>query len=211
MTNQEQPLTDENYKSILAYETSMAQIITARVLEKPELSAWMILFPILFVPYMQRHSRYKESTKGFVAGFLYTKKIALDVAYKLYKNEISCEEAEGIIAESVRKNPKAEELISNIYHQQIKEIDLLCDHYLALLATEEDKYDQMVRSHYESEDNYLSFVIRLAQMEKEVNRAASATFKEDEVEVPRIMNKMETKLLELRTQEAKQIFNRSER
>ncbi len=44
--------------------------------------------------------------------------------------------------------------------------------------------------------------------EKEVNSAAMATFNDDEVKVPEIMNKMENALLEQRVQEAKQFFTR---
>jgi len=208
MTNQEQVIIDENYKSILAYETRTAQIIAASVLEKPELSAWMILFPIVFVPYMQRHRRYKESKKGFRTGYLYTKEIALNTAYKLYKHEISREEALVMVEKTVQKDPKAERLVKQIYHQQIEEIKLLYEHYLALLATNEDQYEQMVIVHYQSEDNYLGFVNQLAETEKEVNRAAMATFKDDEVKVPEIMKKMESLLLDQRVQEAKQFFTR---
>ena len=206
MTRQEQVVMEENYKSILAHETKTAEIITSKVLEKPELSAWMILMPIVFILFMQRHQKYNESSKGFSAGYLYTKKIALDIAYRIYNQQISCEEAQAVMAETVQKNPNAESIVSNIYHQQIEEIKLLCEHYLALLASNEDKYDQMVVSHYQTEDNYLSYVNRLAETEKEVTRAATATFKDAEVEVPEIMEKMGNYLMGLRLEEAKQFF-----
>ncbi len=206
MTKQEQLDVDENYKSILAYETKTAQIITSKVLEKPELSAWMILMPIVFILFMQRHQKYNESSKGFSAGYFYTKKVALDIAYRIYNHEISYKEVQTVISETVQKNPNAESIVLNIYHQQIEEIKLLCEHYLALLATKEDKYLQMVVNHYQTEDNYLSYVNRLAETEKEVTRAATATFKDAEVEVPEIMEKMEKYLWELRIGEAKQFF-----
>lgn len=107
----------------------------------------------------------------------------------------------------VRKNPNAELLVLNIYNYQIEEIKLLCEHYLGLLASKKDKYDQMVVSHYQTEDNYLGFVNRLAEIEKQVTRTTNDTFKDEAVEVPEIMEKMEKHLWELRFEEAKQFFS----
>ena len=206
MTNQGLVIIDENYKSILAYESNTAQIITSKILEKPELSAWMILLPLVFILFMQRYQKYKESSKVFIAGYLYTKKIALDTAYRIYNNEISHEEALAMVAETVQKNPNAELIVLNIYNQQIEEIKLLCEHYLALLASKKANYDQMVVSHYQTWDNYLDFVNELAETEKQVTRATTATFKDDAVDVPEIMEKMEEYLGELRLKEARRFF-----
>ncbi|HBW35162.1 NF038143 family protein [Desulfosporosinus sp. BICA1-9] len=205
MTNQKQLIRNESYEAILAYENKTAQTITAKVLEKPELSAWMILMPIVFILFMQRSQKYKAASTAFCEGYLYTKKIALDTACRIYKNEYSHEESIAMAAETVQKNPKAEQTVINIYNQQIEEIKLLCEHYLALLASKEDKYDQMVVSHYQTEDNYLCYINRLTKTEKEVTRATTSTFK-DAVEVPEILGKMEKYLWELRVEEAKQFF-----
>lgn len=206
MTTQELVITEENYKNILAYENKTARIITSKVLEKPELSAWMILIPIVFIPFMQRYQKYKESAKIFSEGYLYTKKIALDTAYKIFKNEISLEDAPVVITKAVQNNPHADQIVLNIYQKQIQEIEILCEHYLTLLASEKVKYGEMVVGHYQMEDNYLSFVNKLSEAEKEVTRAASATFKDEMVEVPDIMEKMEKHLSELRLKEAKLFF-----
>jgi len=205
MDKQELAIINENYKSILAYETKTAQIITSKIIEKPELSAWMVLMPIVFILFIQRYQKYNESSKGFSAGYLYTKKIALETAYRIYNYEISREEASALVVEIVQKNPNAELTILNIYNQQIKEIKLLSEHYLALLATKKDSYNQMVVSHYQTEDNYLGFVNQLAETEKEVTKASTPTFK-DVVEVSGIMEKVEKNLWELRFEEARKFF-----
>ena len=62
MVNQEQVIKDEKCKAILSYENKTAYSITAKVLEKPELSAWMILLPIVFILFMQRQKKYKEAS-----------------------------------------------------------------------------------------------------------------------------------------------------
>lgn len=206
MTNQEL-ITEENYQNILAYENKTALKVFSQVADKPVLSAWMILIPIVFVPYMQRHQRYKESRKAFSEGYLYTKKIALHVAYQIYKNEISGENARSVIKEMVEKNPHADEKVLNIYDKQIQEIELLSAHYLGLFGTGKVSYGEMILCHYQTEHNYLSFVNKLLEAEKEVNRAASATFKDGVAEVPEIMEKMEKQLEELRLEEIKIFFN----
>ena len=205
MTN-ETLILDENYKSILEYENRTAQTITSRVLDKPELSAWMILLPIVFLLHMQRYQKYKVSSTAFKAGYLYTKEIALNIAYRVYNNEITREEALVVVAETVQKNPSAEPIVLNIYSQQIEEIKLLIEHYLLLLDTKEYKYEQMIVSHYKTENNYLSFVNQLTEIEKQVTNASTATFNDDALEVPEILGKMEAQLLKLRTEEAKQFF-----
>ncbi|MEL7566725.1 MAG: NF038143 family protein [Dehalobacterium sp.] len=199
-------ITDENYQSILAYENKIAQIITAKVLEKPELSVWMILIPIVFIPFMQRYQKYQESAKTFREGYLFTKKIGLDTAYRIFRKEIALEDAPELITKIVKKNPNADQLVLNIYQMQIQEVSILYKHYLALFASEKVKYRDMVVDYYQTEDNYLKFLKRLSEAEKEVTRAASATFKDGTEEVPEIMEKMEKHLLEIRLKEAKLFF-----
>jgi len=206
MAKQQQVIMEDDYKSILDYETKTAQIITFKVLERPELSAWMILMPIVFILFMQRHQKYYQSSKGFSAGYLYTKKIALDTAYRIYNHQISREEAQKSVAKTIVKNPDAEAVVLNIYCQQIEEIKVVYEHYLALLSSKETRHDQMVVSYYRTEDNYLDYVKRLTEAELAVTIAATANFKEAEVEVPEIMEKMEKYLIELRLEEANRFF-----
>lgn len=80
------------------------------------------------------------------------------------------------------------------------------EHYLALLTTRESNFDQMLVSHYQTRDNYLGYITRLAEAEKQVTRASTATFIEGAEEVPEILEKMEKYLGELRLEEADQIF-----
>lgn len=206
MTSAEQVIKVEKYNSISAYEQRMAQIITAQILEKPELSPWMILVPIVFIPFIQRYQKYKELCKAFSGGFLYTKKIALDIAYEVYKNGLPKENLPDLIIKSVEKHPNAVPEVLNIYQKQIQEIKLLSEHYLGLLEMEKTQYGEMVISYYQNEHNYLGFINKLTEAEKEVNRATSRTFKDGAGEAPEIMGKMEKLLLECRLDEAKKIF-----
>lgn len=207
MIDKKREKTEENYQSILAYETRTARTIATQVLEKPELSVWMILIPIVFIPFMQRYQKYKESVNIFCSGYLYTKKIALDIAYKIFKNELPQEDVSTIITNIVQKKPDADPRVLSVYQKQIQEIKILWPHYLALLTTGKTKYEEMIVYHYQSETNYLSFIYKLSAAEKEVTQATSATFREGVAEVPEVMDRMEKLLLEFRLNETKKFFN----
>jgi hypothetical protein len=207
MSHKRTATTDAKYNSILSYEKKTAWQVTSKVVEKPELSVWMILIPIVFIPYMQRYQKYKETSKEFCDGYLFTKKIALDTALKMHKNTMTEEEAFLAVSEAVADNPKADARVLKIYEKQVAEINLLCHHYLALLSSQGDDYRQLVAGHYQSYENYTAFLHQLMAAEKEVNRAATLTFKADTEEVPDIIESMEKCLKELRFAEAQKYFS----
>ncbi|MGI6630500.1 MAG: NF038143 family protein [Bacillota bacterium] len=207
MAEQGQIIKDEKYESIFAYESKTAQIIASKVMDRPELSPWMILIPIVFIPFLQRYQKYKDSCKVFRDGFLYTKTIALDIAYKVYRNDLPQEGVSELVSKIVQKNSNVVPEVLNIYQKQIQEIKLLCQHYLALLNTEKVQYKDMVVCYYQNESKYRDFLYKLTEAENEVNSAVNATFKEGLIDVPGIMEKMEKYLLQFRLDEAKKFFN----
>lgn len=206
MDNIKIEITDENCKSILAYENKTSSRVALAVLEKPAISAWMILIPIIILPFMLRHQRYKASTKIFCEGYLYTKEIAFGAAYQLFQNKISFENAQALIKRQVEDKPDTDPKVLSIYQKQMEEIEVLFVHYLALLATQKEKYWDMVVSHYQTKNRYLSFINKLADAEKEVSQAVSTTFQDESGEAYAVLEKMENYLLELRTDEANLIF-----
>lgn len=199
---------NENYNIILAHEKKTAQYIASKIIDKPELSVWMILVPIVFIPYMQKTQEYKEKSRVFTEGYLYTKKIALDTAYRIYTKEISFKEAQEVIFENVHKNPNADARVINIYEKQVTEIKLLCQHYTSLLSSQGTNYKELVVNFYQTCGSYIRFLNELIAAEKEVVNATSTTFKDDQdtIEVPKIMKKMEEYLSNLRFEEANLLF-----
>ncbi|MCR6545333.1 NF038143 family protein [Dehalobacterium formicoaceticum] len=196
----------ENYNSILAYENKFAREIAAQVMDKPVLSAWMILIPIVFVPYYIQLQRYKEGSKMFREGYLYTKRIAMDTAYRIATKELITTDAHAAIAGLVEKNPEANPIIAKIQEKQILEIEILCSHYGSLLATEKIKYQDMVRSYYQTKSNYLNYIHSITRAEQEVTKASTAAYQGDAEEAKGIMEKMNTYLSALRWEEAALIF-----
>ncbi|MEW6661163.1 MAG: NF038143 family protein [Bacillota bacterium] len=199
-------LADEKYKVILAYEEEVARNVPAKVLDKPELSFWMFFFPIVFVPYMYRHKAYKESLKVFSQGYLFTKKVALEAACLIYKNEQTWEEALEKARLQVYKKPDAVGHILEIYQKQMLEISLLVDHYLKLLNAAGESYRDLIVDAYQTRSRYLEYLQQLAQAEREVNAVAVFAVKSEETTLSGITGKMEQALAALRHKEAEQFF-----
>jgi hypothetical protein len=200
-------MIDDKTKNILDYESKTAGKMALAILERPVLSAWMILIPILILPFMVRQQRYKASTQIFCEGYLYTKKIALDTVCQLFQNKIPVEDLTAYIKSQVKNRPEANTYVSNIYEKQMAEIELLMAHYGALLVTGKEKYWDMVISHYHTKDRYLTFIKQLTDAEKEVSKAVYTTFKDEKGEANSVIEKMENYLLDLRTRESE--FNLS--
>ena len=64
--------------------------------------------------------------------------------------------------------------------RQLKEINLLIDHYSKLLNADGDIYNYLVKNAYNHQESYAAFLSRLASVEKEVDRAITETLGEKE-------------------------------
>lgn len=99
---------------------------------------------------------------------------------------------------------------AGVRQKQMKEIELLFDHYVQLLKTEGDGYESVLKQAYVTGFSYMHFLSQIQKAEKEVNRAALQSFannediKEDYAE---IISKIETAVETLREQEVKKIFH----
>ena len=122
--------------------------------------------------------RLKGAREVFVQNLLFTKKMALDAALDVtkrahYKAEamapildktaaVLASDDKGIYSEQIRQN-------------QLKEIDLLMEHYGRLLRACGDNYDASVIHAYSHETDYRDFLELLSAAERDVNRAAVET------------------------------------
>ena len=62
---------------ILQNEEKFALQLASKVLEKPKLSIWMIMVPIIFVYYFYKMQKYSEGRKVFAENYLVSHKRAL--------------------------------------------------------------------------------------------------------------------------------------
>ena len=85
---------DLSHRLILKEEETYALRLAWCVLDKPNLSVWMILIPILLVQYFSRSKQYRAALLSFSEKVLQTKKQSLDLAREELRSSGAPEEAE---------------------------------------------------------------------------------------------------------------------
>jgi hypothetical protein len=198
-------ILDTKYESILAQERSLAKAVTSAVIESKPVTVWEIMIPILF---LLSFFRFKRTREIFTLNFLFTKKLALEAAFDMIKKTMTKKE----VMDRIRK--KTSTILSQdnkgiysikIRQRQLKEIDLLIDHYYKLLNAEGKDYTSMLKNAYQTREGYVAFLGQLGHAEKEVNRAATQTVRT--TSSSKIVSKMEETTGRIRTSEAERIFS----
>lgn len=195
---------DTKHESILAHERSLAKAVTSAVIESKPLSVWELTIPILFIT---NFFRLKRSREIFTLNLLFTKKLALEAAYDMVKRGHSKDEAMSRIKDKTRNVLASDQ--KGIYSQkirqrQLKEMELLIDHYRTLLEAEGKDYTSMMKNAYRTRENYDKFLGKLKGAEIEVNRAAKQTVKISTASD--LVSKMEKAAERIRMARAEKIF-----
>ena len=195
---------DNKYRNIHSQEWSLAKAVASAVIEVQPVSAWEILIPVLFLFSFFRVKRSKET---FRLNFLFTKKLALEAAFAMVEKGRSREEARANIREktgSLLAGDKAGIYSDKIRQKQLKEMDLLIEHYSRLLRAEGKDYPSMVRNAYQTREGYGDFLRELEEAEQEVYRAATQTVKTSSAR--EIASRMEEAAARVRRAEMDRIF-----
>lgn len=195
---------DTKHENILSQERSFAKVVASAVIESKPLTVWEITIPIMFIA---NFFRFKRSREIFALNFLFTKKLALEAAFNMIKKDQNKEEAMAWIKDKTKEILFSDQ--KGIYSQkirqkQLKEIELLIDHYLKLLGAEGKDYESMTKNAYQVRENYSAFLTMLKQAETEVNRAAQQTVKV--ATASDLVSKMENAVEKIRTARAEKIF-----
>jgi hypothetical protein len=199
-------ILDTKYENILGQEQSLAKTVAKTVIEQPPVTAWDILIPIVF---LYNFLRFKRAREIFTLNFLFTKKLALEAAFDMIKKGEAKEAAMTRIKEKTGQVLASDQkgiYSSKIRQRQMREIDLLIDHYCKLLSAEGKDYATMVKGTYTDRKNYTAFVEQLEQLEKEVIKAATQTLGNSSA--PGIASKMEETTERIRRAEIERIFGR---
>ncbi len=152
---------DEKKKYILDNEYHFANRIAREVLQKPTLSIWMIVIPIVFVYYFYSLSRYAKAKKEFVRQFIITRKKLLDEAVDCLNEGTKPDFREMVL------NEKVPGCAAEAYISWAK---LLFEHYTRLLNTEGDGYISLIRNRYEDRGRFLLVL-------NQVNKAEGSFYK----------------------------------
>jgi hypothetical protein len=187
----------EKYALILEQEEKFASTLAAQVLNKPELSLWMILIPIFFVFYFNDLSKYKSGLKIFAENYLIDKKRALNESDETVNT--GREPNVHALSELPNMNSATREK-----HEHL--MTVLVEHYTIMLNSEGEDFSSLIRSAYGSLTDYLLFLNRLNQAEKEINRALKPDIKGSGEEINDIVSRMESMSEKLRRETAESIF-----
>ena len=143
---------------ILQQELRFANAIGAAVFEKPKVSFWMILIPILFLYFIYRMQRFKSGRLKFDQEFMATRRKAMDLAVEAFETGVKPN-----MAAAARESGIADEL-EKPYAAWLQ---ALVDYYDDLLAASGDNFEALVRSAYHNRTNYLLTLNRMSTVEKE--------------------------------------------
>ena len=166
----------KKFNLIYNYERLIGSSVALRLIKLKSIGVWEFLIPIVFILHFMRN---RQSRELFIENYMFTKRHALDAAFKMLKKGISRKEALSGIEEKTRALLTARETqgiySETIRYQQMNEIKLLFDHYHKLLGAEGEDYDSLTRKTYGSRKNYLIFHEQLKSAEKKVSDAARQT------------------------------------
>ena len=194
----------QKFKIIFERERSMAQGLALSLIRTKTLTVWEIMIPVIFI---LNYVKLKHSREIFVENQMFTKKMALDAALDMKKKDAS---PETVMAQI---QSKTKELVSSvpggiysddIRRQQLKEIDLLIDHFSQLLNAEGNDYASLVTYAYQTAADYSSFLEQLKSAENEVMAAARRTLG-DQADMA-TAEKIESITDSMRSAEVKKIF-----
>jgi hypothetical protein len=189
---------NEKKDMILEKERVFAQAVSAVVIDKPTLSLWMILIPVIFVHFFYRLNKYSQGRKEFAQHFVLTKEKALDETLEALETDRKPDANKLAQAADIPKGT------SKTYQAWMK---VLFDHYRDLLESEGDTYETMVRAVYKNKTNYLLFLNSLSEAEKAFDRELKPHLEAETNGVNGIVKKIESCSTELRRQEAATIFS----
>ncbi|MBW2307905.1 MAG: NF038143 family protein [Deltaproteobacteria bacterium] len=187
----------------------MAKAVAKAVIGLNPITAWDIMLPLVF---LYNFLRFKKAREIFTINYLFTKKLALEAAFDMIKKSQSKEEVIARIKDKTSNTLAADKkgiYSIKIRQRQMKEIDLLIDHYYKLLNAEGKDYASMVKNAYQTKKHYTAFLGQLKRDEKEVNKAARRTLSTPMAS--EIVAKMEETTDRIRMAEVEKIFRTNER
>lgn len=162
---------------IWSHEVRQANKIARSLMDTGKIQfGWRIL---LLPNYLVNYVYFRKNLYLARKNFLFTKGLAFNASQEILRGESRASkmrlievrtrdlldrEKKGFYGEKVRR-------------KQLHEIELLIDHYLGLLKSNGETYEEIIKESYQSKESYLSFLNRLQRAEQEVIKAAIRTMK----------------------------------
>ena len=181
---------------ILQRELAFANAVGAAVFEKPKVSFWMVLVPLLFLYFIYRMQRYKSGRMKFDEEFMTTRRRAMNLAFEAVETGTRPD------IDRVARESGLTEALEKPYASWLK---VLVDFYMDLLAANGDSFESLVRSAYRNRTNYLLTLNRLSTVEKEFYAAVKPQLAATEGAAA-VIATIETQSHQLRRDLAENIF-----
>ena len=181
---------------ILEAEEAFTRTIGQALFEKPKVSLWMILMPILLLHFIHRMQQFKMGIGRFKDEYMVTRRSALDLAVEAVAGGI-----EPRIEAQVQKTGLAPSLIPP-YRAWM---ETLVKHYTTLLTADGDSFEALVRDAFADRAAFLQAVEGLSGAEKAFHAALQPRMAET-TDTAEIVATIESKSLRLRRESAEAIF-----
>jgi hypothetical protein len=151
---------EEKAKMIMDHEEWFADSLAIKIVERPTLSVWMILIPIVFLYYFYRFKKFAEGRKEFVKNYMISRKQALSKAMERVNGDKKAGVAE--IPDTIGLNGDTKKYYSEL-------LVALFDHYVRLLQSSGESYQELVKSAYGSSSEFTVFLNNLTRIEDRLN------------------------------------------
>ena len=153
----------------------MARSIAASLIQPKQITVWEIMIPVIFI---LNFAKIKQSREVFIQNHLFTKNMALKAAFDMNKKGLGRQEVMDRVESQTKKTLASvpETIYSDeIRREQIKEIELLLEHYGRLFKAAGRDYPVLVVDAYQTRENYAAFYKQLKAAENDVMMAARRT------------------------------------
>ena len=183
---------------ILEDEERFAHAVSDNIIKKPQMTVWMILIPIILVYHIYRYQRYVKGRNSFAEYYLIMRRQALEEAYTSDAGNRKPDFAKLI---KMSKAPNGTSKQCNAW------LETIVGHYQHLFRAEGESYDALIRSSYKNRANYLLFLDKLNDVERQFNAALKPYLEETAEGVDEIIFRMGKCSEELRKDQATRIFS----
>lgn len=188
---------DRKRDLILDSELAFTRAIGAKVFEKPRVSFWMILIPILFLYFVYRMQRYKRGRIKFNDDFMMTRRRALDTALA------AVETGRAPQTDDLVRQAGLSDKLAPAYGRWVR---TLVEYYTDLLKAQGDSFEALVRSAFRNRTEHLLVLNRLSAVEKDFYQALRPHLAVTEGAAD-IVTVIEEQSRILRREQAEQIFS----
>lgn len=181
----------------MEHEEQFAHTLAVHVLDKPKLSLWMILIPIIFVFYFYQLQKFTAGRKTFVEHYLISRKRSLDEAFEAVTSGKDPD---------IGKLAGLSDVPEDIRTHQARVFSILVDHYITLLRSDGDDFASLVQSAYKSLSHYLLYLNSLNNAEKDRDNALKPHLEKTQEGIDAVVKNIEFHSEKLRREIAEKIF-----